>query len=923
MKNLYSEKIRQVFEFAQKSVERLHHEAIEPEHLFIGMIREPRNTGRTYLTHFGVKEDLLLMRAEYFLARRYAKRTSTDRISTVQISFGEGEGQPEFKITTETERLLRLSELEARMLHATEIGTEHILLAMLKEPMSSAAQILKMYDISYESFRSCILAVDNNDKIRKEDQASLPSVAPREEISPRDEEADEEDDEDDPDFAEVGESDPFSDVNSGGMQTQATPNLDKFGVDLTAAAAQGLLDPVVGRTAEIERLAQILSRRKKNNPILIGEPGVGKSAVVEGLAQRIAKHHVNGALMQKRVFSLDLVSIVAGTKYRGQFEERLKAVLRELRNNKDVILFIDEIHTIVGAGNSTGGMDAANILKPALARGEIQCIGATTLEEFRKSIEKDGALDRRFQKVMVEPTSADDTLTILHNIKDRYEQHHCVTYTDAAIEACVRLTDRYLADRKFPDKAIDALDEAGARAHSDIDDFPPELERMEQELRAVNQLKDAAVSQQKFEEAAHQRDLQLKLEAKIKLVSEEWREKSKHSTVLTVDEDKVAEVVALMSNIPVQKVSGSEFDRLLALSSDLQAQVIGQNEAVAKVVKSIQRNRVGLKDPNHPIGTFLFIGPTGVGKTHLAQSLARLLFVDEASFIRFDMSEYMEQHTVAKLIGAPPGYVGYEQAGQLTEQVRRHPYSVVLLDEIEKAHTGIYNLLLQIMDEGRLTDSTGRTIDFRNTVIIMTSNIGSRKLKDFGTGIGFNTTGEEGRKQLSQGIVQKELEKTFSPEFLNRVDEVISFNALDREAIRHIVDLEWNKTAARIEQMGYHITIDEPTRHFLTAHGYDPNYGARPLKRAIRQYIEDVLCETLLLLGRDKEHHARYTLHVTTDAAPDSVPQISVTEEVSEEIPVDETAVSPTLAALSAASEAAAHQDTKASDSPQCETSPA
>ena len=622
-----------------------------------------------------------------------------------------------------------------------------------------------------------------------------------------------------------------------------TPVLDKFGNDITKAAEEGNLDPVVGRATEIERVIQILSRRKKNNPVLIGEPGVGKSAIVEGLAIRIKEHKVSRLLFDKRIISLDMAAVVAGTKFRGQFEERIKAIIDEAKKNPNVILFIDEIHNIVGAGNSQGTMDAANLLKPALARGEIQCIGATTLDEYRKNIEKDGALERRFQKIIVEQTSAEETLQILHNIKNNYEEHHNVTYTDQALEACVKLTQRYVSDRFFPDKAIDALDEAGSRVHVGNVNAPKEIEEIEEKIAATNELKLKAAQAQNFEEAASLRDSVRNLQAELDNKKEEWEADLRNHREV-VDEDKIAEVVAMMTGVPVQRIAQTESSRLLNMGDELKSSIVGQDEAIDKIVKAIQRNRVGLKDPNRPIGTFMFLGPTGVGKTHLAKKLSEFLFDSKDSLVRIDMSEYMEKFSVSRLVGAPPGYVGYEEGGQLTEKVRRHPYSVVLLDELEKAHADVFNMLLQVMDEGRLTDSLGRSVDFKNTIIIMTSNIGTRQLKDFGNGIGFNTGGST--TDFAHGVIQKALNKTFSPEFLNRVDDIVMFNELDKQALNKIIDIELGGFFKRVKEMGYTLDVTENARNFLVEKGYDKQFGARPLKRAVQQYLEDDLAEMIL-----------------------------------------------------------------------------
>jgi len=656
-------------------------------------------------------------------------------------------------------------------------------------------------------------------------------------------------DDDDDGFPE--ESPKENDGNTADRQSQQprksgpndTPVLNKFGYDITQAAEEGKLDPVVGRDHEIERLIQILSRRKKNNPVLIGEPGVGKSAIVEGLALRIKQRKVSRLLFDKRVISLDMAAVVAGTKYRGQFEERIKAILDELKKNKDIILFIDELHNIVGAGSSTGTMDAANLLKPALARGDLQCIGATTLDEYRKSIEKDGALERRFQKVIVEQTSPEETLQILQNIKANYENHHNVTFTDAALAACVKLTQRYVSDRSFPDKAIDALDEAGARVHMANVNAPQSIVALEEKISETTTLKLKAAQAQQFEEAAKYRDEIHQMETALVKQKQDWEiELRNHREI--VDADKIAEVVAMMTGVPVQRIAQSESARLLDMKAELQRDIVGQDEAIAKIVKAIQRNRVGLKDPNRPIGTFMFLGPTGVGKTHLAKKLAEFLFDSKDALIRVDMSEYMEKFTVSRLTGAPPGYVGYEEGGQLTEKVRRHPYSVILLDEIEKAHPDVFNMLLQVMDEGRLTDSLGRYVDFKNTIIIMTSNIGTRQLKDFGKGVGFDTGSD--MKERSRSVIQKALNKAFAPEFLNRVDDIVMFNSLEKEDLFKIIDIELRGFMKRVAELGYELTITDEAKNFIVEKGFDRQYGARPLKRAIQQYIEDDLAEMML-----------------------------------------------------------------------------
>ncbi len=724
-----------------------------------------------------------------------------------------------------TERLIKLSALEARMLRSGVVEPVHLLLALFHNSevgIMSFMGPLHNAGVTYEALYSRV-------------SGSTPSMGAAGGFT---------DDDDADDDMPVEPSRPAdSKSQSGARKGSDTPMLDKFGIDMTRAAAEGRLDPVIGRETEIERVAQILSRRKKNNPVLIGEPGVGKSAIVEGLALRITRRQVARVLFDKRVIALDMASLVAGTKYRGQFEERVKAILTELSKNRDIILFIDELHTIVGAGNAAGNMDAANMLKPALARGEIQCIGATTLDEYRTSIEKDGALERRFQKVMVEPTTPEQTRVILDNIKGQYEDHHNVSYTPDALDACVKLTERYISDRTFPDKAIDALDEAGSRVHIGNIVVPPEIEALEEQVRQAEELKLAAVKAQDYEQAASHRDNGVRLRKELDAARERWEQDMSNRRV-PVDADKVAEVVAMMTGVPVQRIAQAEGLRLVEMAPQLKSSIIGQDGAIDKVVKAIQRNRVGLKDPNKPIGTFMFLGPTGVGKTHLAKKLAEYLFDSSDTLIRIDMSEYMEKFTVSRLVGAPPGYVGYEEGGQLTEKVRRHPYSVVLLDEIEKAHPDVFNLLLQVMDEGRLTDSLGRRIDFKNTIIIMTSNIGTRQLKDFGSGVGFNTRDTD--REFNHGVLTKALNKAFAPEFLNRVDDIIMFDQLSKEAIFKIIDVELKGFYKRCAELGITLEISEAAKTFIADKGYDAQFGARPLKRAIQKYLEDPLAEQIL-----------------------------------------------------------------------------
>lgn len=730
-----------------------------------------------------------------------------------------------------TDRLIKLSALEARMLRKTAVEPVHLLLAIFHNAeVGNTKYMRELHEAgaTYESLHNRVVNTAEH-----ETSAALFTSDDDDDVEDRPEES-------------------ASSTKSGSSASQKkgndTPMLDKFGVDMTKAAAEGRLDPVVGREIEIERVAQILSRRKKNNPVLIGEPGVGKSAIVEGLALRIVNRNVSRVLFDKRVVSLDMASLVAGTKYRGQFEERVKAILTELSKNKDVILFIDELHTIVGAGNAAGTMDAANMLKPALARGEIQCIGATTLDEYRTSIEKDGALERRFQKVMVEPTTAEQTLAILNNIKGQYEEHHNVIYTPEALEACVKLTERYISDRTFPDKAIDAMDEAGSRVHIGNISVPHEIEVLEEQVNQSEQLKVAAVKAQNYEQAAAHRDAAQHQRKELEKAKAEW-EKQLAEHRIPVDAEKVAEVVAMMTGVPVQRIAQAEGMRLMEMGPELKSAIIGQDKAIEKVVKAIQRNRVGLKDPNKPIGTFMFLGPTGVGKTHLAKKLAEYLFDSADTLIRIDMSEYMEKFTVSRLVGAPPGYVGYEEGGLLTEKVRRRPYSVVLLDEIEKAHPDVFNLLLQVMDEGRLTDSLGRRIDFKNTIIIMTSNIGTRQLKEFGSGVGFNTK-DANDPEYSHGVLNKALQKAFAPEFLNRIDDVIMFDQLDKESIFKIIDIELKGFYKRCEELGLKLEITDEAKNFIAEKGYDQQFGARPLKRAIQKYLEDPLAE-LILTGKE------------------------------------------------------------------------
>jgi ATP-dependent Clp protease ATP-binding subunit ClpC len=804
MDHKFSNKIKEVLSYSREEAVRLGNSSIATEHLFLGILRDGEGVAINILLELGL--DL----SDTKLAIENKIKSSDQPELNI-----EPEGIPLFK---SAERVLKLVTLVARELKSDTINTAHLLLAILKDENSLVTQILEEKNIDYFTVRA--------------------------ELKPEiiEAKADFSDEDDERSFG--GQR--GTPQQTPGKPTSDTPVLDNFGVDLTKAAEENRLDPIVGREREIERIAQILSRRKKNNPILIGEPGVGKSAIAEGLALRIAKRKVSRVLFNKRVVTLDLASIVAGTKYRGQFEERMKAILNELSKTNDVILFIDEIHTIVGAGGATGSLDAANMLKPALARGELQCIGATTLDEYREHIEKDGALERRFQKVMVEPTSPEETIEILNKIKERYEDHHNVIYTPEAIEACVKLTMRYISDRHLPDKAIDALDESGSRVHISNIKVPEKVIVLEKQIEEAKVEKLKAVKNQDFESAASFRDREKQFIEQLEKEQQRWeRELVKHREI--VDDEKVAEVVAMMTGVPVQRIAQAEGSRLLIMAEELRGSVIGQDDAINKIVKSIQRNRAGLKDPNKPIGTFVFLGPTGVGKTQLAKVLAKYLFDTTDNLIRIDMSEYMEKFSVSRLIGAPPGYIGYEEGGQLTEKVRRKPYSVVLLDEIEKAHPDVFHILLQVLDEGQLTDSLGRKIDFKNTIIIMTSNIGSRELKDFGSGVGFKTnTGEQTNNDYAKSIITKALKKAFAPEFLNRIDDVIMFNSLTREDIHKIIDIELKGLFERIHNLGYNIELTPAAKDFVANKGYDVQYGARPLKRSIQKYLEDEMAEVII-----------------------------------------------------------------------------
>lgn len=838
MSNEFTQQVSDIVVYGKEEANRLQNDHIEPEHLLLGILRDGECKAAEILKSFyldlkGIKNELETQLREKSILENYSQ----------DISFSE-----------EASKILTLSKLEARLMNDEKVDTPHILLAIMRDNQNNAYKILEKNDVTYEKII---------DRLKQEE-------APFDGL-------DFNDDEEEEGIGRRGNADKNNDgfgssANRQTTQTEqkqadgGTPYLDNYGIDLTKAAEGGKLDPVVGREKEIERIAQILSRRKKNNPILIGEPGVGKSAIAEGLALRIVEKRVSRALFGKRIVSLDMTAVVAGTKYRGQFEERIRAILTEVKKHPDVILFIDEIHTIVGAGSAAGSMDAANMLKPALARGEIQCIGATTLDEYRKNIEKDGALERRFQKVLVEPTSPEETLQILRNIKDKYEEHHNVTYTDEALEACVRLTDRYVTDRYFPDKAIDAMDEAGSRIHLTHISVPQEIEEQERLIEEAQQHKNEAIRLQNFELAASFRDRENQYTEQLERLKNEWKEKLKDNRE-TVDAPQIEEVVSMISGVPVQRMAQAEGVRLKGMKQALLSKVIGQDKAVETLVRSIQRSRVGLKDPNKPIGTFLFLGPTGVGKTHLAKELAKNMFGTTDAIIRIDMSEYMEKFTVSRLVGAPPGYVGYEEGGQLTEKVRRHPYSIVLLDEIEKAHSDVFNMLLQVMDEGRLTDSLGRTVDFKNTIIIMTSNIGTRQLKEFGKGIGFTAQTGENEKEHANSVIRKALNKSFAPEFINRLDEIVTFDQLDIASLEKIIDIELARLYKRIEGCGYHLLLDQEAKRFVAEKGYDVQFGARPLKRSIQNHLEDGLAELII----NEEPQTGDTLHVYMNAQGDGV----------------------------------------------------
>jgi ATP-dependent Clp protease ATP-binding subunit ClpC len=809
----FSAKVKDVIAFSKEEALRLGHDYIGVEHLLLGIIREGKGLAVKVLSNLGV--DLKDLR------KKIESSTKVGNGTTNQLS--------NLPLVKQAEKVLKITYLEAKVLKNNVIGTEHLLLSILKGEDNIATNSLNALNVNYEAVKDEIMILNIvEDETPKADFPSNPSD-------------DDDDDDSGKEFMGSGSA-----GSSKSTSKSKTPVLDNFGRDLTKYAEDGKLDPIVGREKEIERVSQILSRRKKNNPILLGEPGVGKSAIAEGLALRITQKKVSRVLFGKRIITLDLASLVAGTKYRGQFEERMKAVMNELEKSPEIILFIDEIHTIIGAGGASGSLDASNMFKPALARGELQCIGATTLDEYRQYIEKDGALERRFQKVIVEPTTVEESIEILNNIKEKYEDHHNVTYTPEAIEACVKLTDRYLTDRHLPDKAIDALDEAGSRVHITNIKVPKNIIEIEKKIEEIKDQKNHVVRSQKYEEAAQLRDDERNLLKELNTAKKAWEEETKTHRE-EVSENNVAEVVAMMTGIPTQRIAQAEGDRLFKMQDEINGKVIGQDEAIKKVVKAIQRNRAGLKDPNKPIGSFIFLGPTGVGKTQLAKVLAKYLFDTEEALIRIDMSEYMEKFAVSRLVGAPPGYVGYEEGGQLTEKVRRKPYSIVLLDEIEKAHPDVFNLLLQALDDGMLTDSSGRKINFKNTIIIMTSNIGARQLKDFGQGVGFSTAAKkESADEHSAGVIQNALKKAFAPEFLNRIDDVVIFNSLEKEDIHLIIDIELKNLYSRIEELGYKVDLTEQAKDFIADKGFDSAYGARPLKRAIQKYLEDPLAEEII-----------------------------------------------------------------------------
>ena len=837
----FSPRVKDVISFSREEALRLGHDFIGTEHFLLGMIREGDGIAIKILKN--LKVDLSELR-----------KLIENSVKSVETSGKPLNSLGNIPLVKQAEKILKITYLEAKLFKSTVIGTEHLLLSILKDENNVASRALSAFNITY-------------DVVKEELELMLNQETPRSEFpnSPSDD-----DDEDGPSFgsgsgSSGAESSSGSSSRKPGDSKSKTPVLDNFGRDLTKLAEDDKLDPIVGREKEIERVSQILSRRKKNNPILIGEPGVGKSAIAEGLALRIVQRKVSRVLFNMRVVTLDLASLVAGTKYRGQFEERMKAVMNELEKSRDIILFIDEIHTLVGAGGASGSLDASNMFKPALARGEIQCIGATTLDEYRQYIEKDGALERRFQKVLIEPTTADETVQILMNIKDKYETHHNVTYTDEAIKACVQLTDRYISDRHLPDKAIDALDEAGSRVHITNIKVPKAIIEVEKKIEDIKEEKNRVVRSQRYEEAAKLRDTERQLIEELETEKKKWEKETKNHRE-PVTEDNVAEVVAMMTGVPTQRIAQNEGSRLVNMDTELRGSVVGQDKAIEKVVKSIRRNRAGLKEPDKPIGTFIFLGPTGVGKTQLAKVLARYLFDKDDALIRIDMSEYMEKFAVSRLIGAPPGYIGYEEGGQLTEKVRRRPYSVILLDEIEKAHPDVFNLLLQVLDDGQITDSLGRKIDFRNSIVIMTSNIGSRQLKDFGAGVGFGTKSQlDQADDITKGVIEKALKNAFAPEFLNRIDDVVLFNNLNQDHIKEIIHIEMKSLLKRVEEIGYKLVVSDKALNFIAEKGFDEKYGARPLKRAIQKFLEDPMAEEIIKTNIDESDELHADLNKEKD----------------------------------------------------------
>ena len=820
MDQKFSPRVQDIMQHSREEAVKMGNAYIGLEHIFLGIVDDNDSNAVQILRNLELDIEAFRQKLEASIKTNNTVLGNTDNLP----------------LTKQAERALKFTYIVAKDFNSEQVASEHLMLAILHDDNNIVAQRLEYEGITFNKYKKEVEKLTPNYPARSKNDDMV--------AEPMNTFQDEEDEDETPTQ--------ITDKQQKKNTKSTTPVLDSFGRDLTKAAEEGRLDPIVGRETELERIAQVLSRRKKNNPILIGEPGVGKSAIVEGLAQRIIEHKVSRTLYNKRIVVLDLGSVVAGTKYRGQFEERMKSILNELEKNPEIILFIDEIHTIIGAGNANGSLDASNMFKPALARGELQCIGATTLDEYRQYIEKDGALERRFQKILVEPTTPEETVQILNNIKGRYEDHHLVKYSDDAIEACVKLTNRYISDRHLPDKAIDALDEAGARVHIGNIHVPTEIIEMEKQVEEIRKEKKQAIKEQRFEDAGKYRDEEKTLVEKLEKAKKDW-DNDTNSHRETVTEQNVAEVVAMMTGVPVQRIAQNEGDRLMSMESELAGTVIGQDEAIKNVVKAIRRNRAGLKDPNRPIGSFIFLGPTGVGKTYLAKVLAKYLFDSEDALIRIDMSEYMEKFAVSRLVGAPPGYVGYEEGGQLTEKVRRKPYSIVLLDEIEKAHPDVFHLLLQVLDDGQLTDSLGRKVDFKNTIIIMTSNIGSRQLKDFGLGVGFGTQAKKDSKdKYSRAVIENALKRSFAPEFLNRIDEVVIFESLNKENINKIIDIELKKVFERIKEMGFELELTEKAHDFIAEKGWDEQYGARPLKRSIQKYVEDVLAEEIIKSNPEK-----------------------------------------------------------------------